>query len=232
MFTLFQILTQDGWASTVARPLYPRMWYIWHIIIFYMGITTYGIMNIIVGVIVENTLQAAKNNEEKMAARSEKKTQKNLELLRDIFERADTDGGGTVDKEEFINILKLPETIKQFEVLEVPAGEAEELFDILDEEKAGELPIDKFVHGFMILKGEAKAKDLMTVVFTTMAISRRTNDLEKYLNEVIESVANLPAAVDAAVKRAVSPAWSEEVMYPMSDTSDTSPALLEFDHPE
>merc|ERR1719326_2302485 len=100
MFTLFQVLTQDGWASAIARPLSGRMWYMWHLLIFYMGITTYGIMNIIVGVIVENTLQAAKNNEEKMAARSEKKTQKNLDTLKDIFERADTDGGGSVAKDE------------------------------------------------------------------------------------------------------------------------------------
>ena len=40
-----------------------------------------------------------------------------------------------------------PEVEAQFRQLELPTSEAEELFDILDEDKTGELDIKTFVEG-------------------------------------------------------------------------------------
>ena len=122
-------------------------------------------------------------------------------MMRDIFEKADTDGGGTVDREEFQAIVQQPETKAQFEALEIPAGDAEDLFDILDEEKEGELPIDKFVNGFMLLKGAAKSKDLMGVVVGTASLSRRLYTIETLLNELTDMLNDLPKTLDAAIKR-------------------------------
>ena len=56
-------------------------------------------------VIVENTLQAAAQNEEKIQARKNKETELVLNSLKAIFEEADEDRSGSVDKEEFCEIL-------------------------------------------------------------------------------------------------------------------------------
>ena len=42
-------------------------------------------------------------------------------------------------------------------MLELPTNEAEDLFDILDEDKVGELDIKTFVEGAFRLKGSAKS---------------------------------------------------------------------------
>merc|ERR1719265_3106545 len=59
MFTLFQIVTLDGWCDDIVR----------HILYFqpmfairFMGflvLTAFGLMNVVIGVIIENTLSAA-----------------------------------------------------------------------------------------------------------------------------------------------------------------------------
>ena len=56
--------------------------------------TTFGLLNLVVGVIVENTLSAARNNEEKIRQQQERERARVLGHLRDIFEMADEDGSG------------------------------------------------------------------------------------------------------------------------------------------
>jgi nitrogen fixation protein FixH len=178
MYTLFQVLTLESWSMAVVRPVMKTFPIAVPFFIAFLFLTSFGLMNIVVGVIVENTLQAAAQNEEKINKRRANEAQKNLEALREIFEEADEDGSGTVDKEEFRNIIKKPEVEAQFRQLELPTSEAEELFDILDEDKTGELDIKTFVEGAFKLKGAAKAKYLMGVVVSTRSVARWVDKIE------------------------------------------------------
>jgi len=203
MYTLFQVLTLESWSMAVVRPVMKTFPIAVPFFIAFLFLTSFGLMNIVVGVIVENTLQAAAQNEEKINKRRANEAQKNLEALREIFEEADEDGSGTVDKEEFRNIIKKPEVEAQFRQLELPTSEAEELFDILDEDKTGELDIKTFVEGAFKLKGAAKAKDLMGVVVSTRSVARRVDKIEERLADVYPLVKTLPDIIEKSVKEAL-----------------------------
>jgi hypothetical protein len=203
MYTLFQVMTLESWAAAIARPvmkLYPAT-----VLFFlcFLFLTMFGLMNIVVGVIVENTLAAAAQNEDKIKARKQKQMSKVLGQLRDIFLEADQDGSGTIDKEEFLEIAQRPDAIEQFKALELPIeSEAGELFDILDEDKIGEISIKVFIEGALKLKGAAKSKDLMGLVCNVRSVGKRLERSERRLTKVTDVVNSLPEVVERSVREA------------------------------
>ena len=93
------------------------------------------------GVIVEQTLEHAHANEEKMQKLKEAQQARELALLREIFIAADADGGGTVSKSEFLNICGRKDVQEMFKILELPVNRprlATRLFEVLDSN--GSLP--------------------------------------------------------------------------------------------
>ncbi|CAK9090468.1 unnamed protein product [Durusdinium trenchii] len=176
MYTLVQVLTLDGitflrgrrgredwiqrmesWAMTVGRPLVDRQPLLFIILLLFIFLTTFGLLNIIVGVIVENTLNIAQSDQELQDRRLQRQLLHELEFLRQVFEAsqqllrtqtprspdsspnttaqtADFDGSGTLDREEFVEICQRHEVKTALLRMEIPAEQPEELFDILDEE--------------------------------------------------------------------------------------------------
>merc|ERR1711918_328087 len=105
----------------------------------------------------ENTLQAAGENTELQAKRKKRAQVEELKGLRDIFIKADTDGGGSLDRNEFISMSKTREVLSKFEAMELPMDEPEVIFDVLDEDQVGELKVDTLIRGAMKLKGPPRA---------------------------------------------------------------------------
>merc|ERR1719316_267405 len=66
MYTLFQMVTLENWADGVARHVVSNQPMMALFFLVFLLLTTFGLLNLVVGVIVENTLTAAANNEEKI----------------------------------------------------------------------------------------------------------------------------------------------------------------------
>jgi len=81
MFTLLQCMTRDGWASQVARFVIIKQWHLSFFFMFFMMISTYGLLNLVVSVIVEQTLTAARNNASRDKAKEERSQRAELEGL-------------------------------------------------------------------------------------------------------------------------------------------------------
>merc|ERR1719506_2636511 len=72
MYTLLQCMTRDAWSSGVARYVTVHMWYMSFFFMVFMLVSTYGLLNLVVSVIVEQTLTAARNNDNKVRAKEER----------------------------------------------------------------------------------------------------------------------------------------------------------------
>merc|ERR1712224_728832 len=140
-------------------------------------LTTVGLLNIIVGVVVETTLLSASTNAEKEAKEMQKMHAKVMESLKMVFEEADTDGGGTLDKEELHKSLKKPHVRDRLKVLDIPVKDLDQLFDVLDEENIGEIRTDHFFRGCSRLRGPALACDLHRMSVDFSRYIQWTNDL-------------------------------------------------------
>merc|ERR1719335_1908056 len=60
MYSLFQIMTLESWSSTIVRHVLSNQPSMAIFILMFVLSATFGLLNLVVGVIVENTLTAAR----------------------------------------------------------------------------------------------------------------------------------------------------------------------------
>jgi len=195
--SLFQIVTLDHWCSTLVRPLVAR--YPSFIILFvpFLAATVLSLLNVIVSVIIETTLASAAVDEEKRARELAKVNQMIMASLKDVFEAADTDGSGELDKTELKEAWKLPHVRDRMKMLQLGYKDLEELFDILDEaNNTGNINTKAFFRGCTRLRGNAMACDLqhMSVDFSRYAVW--AENLGKTHMQVNDQLASLLADVE------------------------------------
>lgn len=162
MFTLFTVMTTEGWADVARTCMKHQSWSAFMFVIF-MTCTTFAIMNVVVAVIVENTLDAAVHQKEDLMEKEEEEKRTACNKIGEVFRAADADGNGVLTKEEFIRALELPEVMKLLHEVGIDLRQAENLFDILDYDGSGSLDVAEFVEGVMKARGDAKAKDVLAV---------------------------------------------------------------------
>lgn len=146
-------------ARTAMR-LDPMIWLLFCV---FISITTFGMMNVVTAVIVENTLEAALRQREDLVAKADKAKAKAMENIYHVFRVADKDGDGSLTKAEFQFALKRKDVIKWLHDVEIDINGAEGLFDILDYDGSGTLDSAEFVEGLMRARGGSKAKDVLQV---------------------------------------------------------------------
>lgn len=161
MYSLFQLMTRDSWSASMIRPVVTRQPGLIIIFLMFFSIVTFGLMNIIVGVVVENTMACAKENEEKINQMQDAEQSRVLESLKAIFEASDVNGDGTLDREEFVQGMKKKEVKDRLATIDIPIQDLNELYDLLDENQDKSITISEFFKGCEKLKGIAKSRDII-----------------------------------------------------------------------
>lgn len=161
MYSLFQLMTRDSWSSSMIRPVVVKNPGLVVLYLMFFCIVTFGLMNIIVGVVVENTMACAKENEEKIQQMQDSEQTRVLESLKAIFEASDTNGDGTLDREEFLAGMKKKEVKERLATIDIPIQDLNELYDLLDENQDKSITINEFFKGCEKLKGVAKSRDII-----------------------------------------------------------------------
>eukprot|EP00435_Cladocopium_sp_Y103_P062385 s936_g24.t1 len=179
MYTLFQVITLESWSQAApvgmvfARPILKVQPAFFIVFLLFLFLTTFGILNIIVGVIVENTLNAAKQNQELQERR----------MQRQLRQARGPDGSGTLERSEFIDILSDPLVQQTLTRMEVPVEDPGMLFEILDPAGTDSLSFPSFAQGVLRVKGPPTQLDMKTMQLGVANISRRVNKVEQYLDQ-------------------------------------------------
>lgn len=162
MFCLFTVMTTEGWAA-VARASMRHEPVSAFFFIFFLGCTTFAVMNVVVAVIVENTLDQAVHQKDDLQSRAQEEQRSAATKILEIFYAADQDNNGNLTKTEFLEALERPDVVKYLHEVGIDVRQAENLFDILDFDDSGELDASEFLQGVLKARGEAKAKDILAV---------------------------------------------------------------------
>lgn len=178
MYTLVQVITLESWSQVIARPVLQVQPVFFIVFLLFLFLTTFGMLNIIVGVIVENTLNAAKQNQDLQEKRAQKQLRKDLQALKIVFEEADSDGSGTLELEEFEEICKIEDVKRMLQRMEIPMEDPPMLFEILDEEGSGSITFGSFTQGVLKVKGPPTGVDMKTMQVGVTGITRRLVRLE------------------------------------------------------
>jgi len=168
--------------------------------------TTFGTMNLVVGVLVDHIMRSTQEDEIKMEKAKERAQKHELGVLKKIFQEADTTGDGTVDITEFMEVCASKDVQAHFQVLDIPVGRrrlAKRVFEVLDAEGTGQMSIVQFIDRVKQLKAEGKglSKDQTLLLMDVRHLSRRLQKLAKHITPE-------EAAEDARPSMAITPGHS------------------------
>lgn len=181
MWTLLQCMTRDSWASEVARYVTVQQWYMSLFFGGFMLFSTYGLLNLVVSVIVEQTLTAARANANKVVVKEERSKKADLEGLKEVFLLVDADGSGELDVEEFFEALQDDNIHFKMHQLGLPIDEAARLFTVIDGGGSRSLSMDEFIDGCTKLKGTARSRDLLAITSQADTLSQKMDSLGEEL---------------------------------------------------
>lgn len=177
MLTLFQVITFDAASEDIIRHVGSQQPGFFAFFIAFIILLTFGLLNTIVGLVIEFTMRQANDDNKRLKNKSEKARQMVFSQLRDICRAADTDGSATLSLDEVKVAVNKPEIYQKLKTIDFPVDEPEKIFDLLDYADSGELSIDEFITGCIRMKGQAKSKDLLVA---QVAIKDMGKDLDVF----------------------------------------------------
>lgn len=195
MFTLFQVMTLEGWPTIVRTAIKVEPW-IWCIFLLFLMLTTFSIMNVIVAVIVESTLEQADDHKSDALKRHEVELREAGEKITKVFNASDADGDGQITKEEFMNALQRQDVHAYLQDVGIDVRQAENLFEILDYDDSGSLDAQEFTSGVLKARGGALAKDILAV---QCELWRYEMQLRRQLQRMCRGIDNRVAVVNAEI---------------------------------
>eukprot|EP00397_Hematodinium_sp_SG-2012_P018831 GEMP01019312.1.p1 GENE.GEMP01019312.1~~GEMP01019312.1.p1 ORF type:complete len:580 (+),score=89.34 GEMP01019312.1:194-1933(+) len=177
MFSLYQLMTFDNWVSSLARPVLAKYPFMILFFLLVICVCTYGLVNIIVSIIVENTLSVTSQYHNKMTRKLDKSHKKAVSALNAIFQAADKDGSGSMDRNEFASTMKKRHVKDKLGVIGIRQAEMRDLFFLLDAEGSGSISIDQFQQGCLLIRGDAKSKEMVKLSMHVTAYNMHLDEL-------------------------------------------------------
>lgn len=95
-YTLFQIMTLEGWSGDVVRPVMKKFPWAWAVFVPYIVLVTFAVLNLFIGIIVDAMQSSAKAEAERVIEVTESEYHMLLaevRALREDVKRATTTGG-------------------------------------------------------------------------------------------------------------------------------------------
>merc|ERR1719247_3146949 len=227
-FTSFRCFVAGDCTDNQGRPIMVLVaqqygWsygFVYSVIVVLMS---FGLFNVIVAIYVENTVAAAKYNDQKIKEQrlrdEEAFKQKSLELAMLAFSlKNGTDTGmghsptGTtipdhnldldaiyamqITQEGFVELCKNPGFSELLADLDIAAADQQDLFDTLDADRGGSLDICEIIDGIGRLRGEAQKADVVAVLVNVRHIIEVLETHNKVLDKMWKRIKSMGDGVD------------------------------------
>merc|ERR1719454_1955799 len=167
--------------------------------VIFIAISSFGLLNIVVGVVVESTLSTSEKDDNKIKRAQERDRQRVFDHLREIFEAADEDGSGTLTLSEVQKAINKPEIYNKLKMIEFPVEDPKQVFMLPDYDNTCELSIDEFISGCIRMKGTAKSKDLLAAQVAVDTMKRHYTFFETETKELKKKIELLDDTARALV---------------------------------
>ena len=145
MYTLFCVAILAEWMELGRAMVEYQPEMIFFFILFII-FTSFGVMNVVIGVIVDNTMLAARAAEKDQVEFDRRQRVSILDRIRELIFALDKDGSGEVSYDELKAGLDMEDVTSLLKTVGFPSGfEPEEVMDLLDADGDGVLSMNEFM---------------------------------------------------------------------------------------
>jgi len=163
MLSMFEV-TFGNWQPH-CRFLYANVDERWALFfMFYKLFMGIAVLRVVYGVFLHVTFRCTNSNEELLAAQKAREDRKFARKIHEMFEHFDTDGTGSLSKEEFHEIAQDVHAQNLLVALDLKVKDAELVFDLADAGGDGDLSAEEMIEGFKSLKGFARSIDVGAIM--------------------------------------------------------------------
>lgn len=147
MMTLFGMTVLDHW-NDIVMPIAVVQPYLIPVFIGFLVLTSFGLLNALIGIIVERTTSAMKAIQDKENAQARMLKLEKVESLVKIVAEIDESGDGVISRAELEAAQDHPEYQRMLDEIDLPPGfKGEDLHLMLDPDGNGELSPEEFING-------------------------------------------------------------------------------------
>jgi Ca2+-binding EF-hand superfamily protein len=126
-------------------------------------IVGFAVIEVITGVFLHQTFQVANMDDGILLNETKREIKDQTEKMLRFFQHADTDGNGSLSKEEFKECLGKDKVQEWMNAMGLDTHQVEKVFTLFDVDKSGTISPEELVAGTLQLKGQAKAMELALV---------------------------------------------------------------------
>merc|ERR1712066_873589 len=117
-----------------------------------------------------------------------KKQQQYKSKLEELFYLSDLNNDGFISMEDLTLSLKDPMISTYFHALDIATLEVTKLFDLLDSNGDGEVPLEEFLEGCLKIHGQAKNMDIQYLVLENKKSVQKSMEVMNYLEEHFQDI--------------------------------------------
>jgi len=181
MVTMFEI-SVGNWAPACRTLMEDVSEWFGLFFILYSCTLCFAVVNVIRAVFIAETGRIAAGDDEIAMMRKEQNKAALAQKLQDVFEELDDSGDGVVNQYEFDQLMTDTIMQKYLSTLDVDINDMQVLFRILDDGD-GNISLDEFCKGVVMVKGQAKAIDMIRVEKSVIRIENKINHAVKHLTQ-------------------------------------------------
>jgi voltage-gated sodium channel len=185
MITLFGVILLSDWH--LVRPIMEVHPFMVPFLIFLVCLLAFGVLNVIIGIVVDNTLQTMQEYKAKAIEAEHRAMNMAAEHVADLVFQIDTDGDGRVTSDELEASLQNESMRKYLATMDLPHNfQPSEFVQMLDADGSGALCKDEFKEGVyrLIFCNDFQRQCLNQAALG--AIHKSVNEIRKDIRKIIK----------------------------------------------
>ncbi|CAE7701884.1 Scn5a [Symbiodinium sp. CCMP2456] len=135
----------------------------------------FSVVKVIMGVFLQNTFAVAANDDVIMMNAKDRALQTHKQKMAVLFEAADDNGDGRLDRQEFQDILEDPIVARWLSAMgfDTSVMASDDIFDLLCANDAGDLSAEEMIHGVEKLSGPASSLNMARLLYEGESLRHR-----------------------------------------------------------
>lgn len=177
---MFSISGGSSW-SDMSKPFWHINWFSGVLFALFMMLTTFGVMNVLIGVFVAEANNVHELDKELMIDKALDDQKSKKESVSQIFDHLDPEGTGEISVQDLCDALDHDRTAGHFHLFDIDTRRARVMFELMDVDGNGIISKQEFVQGFLRLQGGSSATDVAESMIQQKLISDKLDTLKELM---------------------------------------------------